>query len=69
MERRNQFTFYRSFWDAVKELSEEDRLVVLEGIILYALDGQLPNPEVPYQRSLFTLCQPVLDTARKRRRR
>lgn len=66
MERRNQFTFYRSFWDAVKELSEADRLVVLEGIIRYALDGEAPNPALPYHRSLFTLCQPVLDTARKK---
>ena len=66
MVQRNQFTFYRSFWDAVQELPETDRLLVLEAIISYALDGQVPDTLAPVHRSIFTLCKPVLDTARKK---
>ena len=66
MEERNQFTFYRSFWEAVEELSDEDRLAVLTGIIHYALDEKVPVLSSAYQRSMFTLCKPILDTARKK---
>lgn len=66
MERRNQFTFYRSFWEAVQDLPEPDRQQVLEAIIRYALDGKMPRHLLSYCRSVFTLCRPVLDTARKK---
>ena len=66
MESRNQFTFYRSFWDAVLDLPEEDKLVVLQAIIQYALDGEVPEQLSSYRSSCFKLCKPTLDTARKK---
>ena len=39
MDERGQFTFYRSFWEAVKGLPKKDRLPILETIISYALNG------------------------------
>ena len=66
MESRNQFTFYRSFWDAVLDLPEEDKLVVLQAIIQYALDGEVSEQLSSYRSSCFKLCKPTLDTARKK---
>lgn len=63
---RKQFTFYRSYWDAVKELPESDKLPVLEAIISYALDGDIPTSLTQVQRAFFTICKPTLDTARKK---
>ena len=38
---REQFTFYRSFWEAIKRLKKkDDRLSALEAIISYALDDE-----------------------------
>ena len=66
MTQRNQFTFYRSFWDAVEDLPDVDRLLLLETIIRYALDGVQPEHLLVYQKAVFILCKPVLDTARKK---
>lgn len=38
---REQFTFYRSFWEALQELENPlDRLSYLEAVIAFALDGE-----------------------------
>ena len=63
---RKQFTFYRSYWDAVKELPEHDKMPVLEAIISYALDGVIPESLTQVQKAFFTICKPTLDTARKK---
>ena len=63
---RKQFTFYRSYWDAVRELPEGDKLPVLEAIISYALDGEVPTSLTQVQKAFFTICKPTLDTARKK---
>lgn len=63
---REQFTFYRSFYKAIKRLKrKEDRLSAYESIITYALDGEeLPMTDVA--ESIFELVRPVLDSASKR---
>lgn len=66
MEERNQFTFYRSFWDAVRGLPKRDRLPILEAIIGYALDGVMPEGLQQSQEAFFMLCKPNLDASRKR---
>lgn len=63
---RGQFTFYRSFWEAVKTLSKKDRLAVLEAIIRFALDGEETGELTLRQEGLFVLIKPVLDTGRSR---
>lgn len=66
MQERSQFTFYRSFWDAVKGLPKKDKLPVLEAIISYALDGENPNGLTQTQNAFFLLVKPNLDASRKK---
>lgn len=66
MDERKQFTFYRSFWEAVKTLPKKDRLPVLEAIISYALDGVVPQGLTQGQSAFFLLVKPNLDSARKK---
>ena len=66
MEKRNQFTFYRSFWEALLDQQEADRLTILEAIICYALDGVVPKGLKNNAASFFKLCKPTLDAAWKK---
>lgn len=66
MEQRGQFTFYRSFWEAVQDLPKKDRLPILEAIISYALDGTVPAGMTKGQSAFFSLVKPNLDSARKK---
>ena len=66
MDKRNQFTFYRSFWEALQDQQEADRLLILEAIIRYALDGSIPQGLENNAASFFKLCKPTLDAARKK---
>ena len=63
---RNQFTFYRSFWEAVKGVPKRDRLPILEAIISYALDEFEPVGLSSFQAAFFLLVRPTLDTSRKK---
>ena len=65
-EGRQQFTFYRSFWEAVNGLEKKDKLPVLAGIIEYALDGKLPTGLTRTQNAFFLLTKPTLDASRKK---
>lgn len=40
---RNQFTFYRSYYEALKHLPKRDQTSVLLALIGYALDEQEPS--------------------------
>ena len=66
MDERGQFTFYRSFWEAVKGLPKKDRLPILEAIISYALDGVEPTGLSQSQFAFFLLVKPTLDSSRKK---
>lgn len=62
---RNQFTFYRSYYEALKHLPKRDRADVLMAVIAYALDETEPSLSgVPL--SVFTLIRPTLDTGRNK---
>ena len=66
MDERGQFTFYRSFWEAVKGLPKKDKLPILESIISYALDGIEPSGLTQSQFAFFLLVKPTLDSSRKK---
>lgn len=66
MDERGQFTFYRSFWEAIKGLPKKDRLPILEAIISYALDGEIPKNLSQTQSGFFLLVKPNLDASRKK---
>lgn len=62
---REQFTFYRSFWDALRVLPKKEQLSFALALCAYALDGE----EMPLSGAAaasFVLAKPVLDTARRK---
>ena len=62
---RKQFTFYRSYYEALRKLPEELRLGALEAVIGYALDGTEPDCLSDMQEMAFLLIKPTLDAGRK----
>jgi len=61
----DQFTFYRSYYEALKHLPKRDRADVLMAVIGYALDEEIPKLSgVPL--SVFTLIRPTLDSGRNK---
>lgn len=66
MEKRGQFTFYRSFYDAVKEHEEKIQLNVLMAILRYVFEEKEPNGLGSTEKSVFVLIKPVLDSGRKK---
>ena len=58
---RDSFIFYRSFYEAIKDLKDEIRLEVFTAITEYALYGKLPEELKPVAKGLFTLIKPNLD--------
>lgn len=65
MDNRSQFTFYRSFWEAVQSLPKKDRLPVLEAIISYALDGVVSNRLTKKQMLSFLVIKPDIERERR----
>lgn len=63
--KRDQFTFYRSYYEALKHLPKRDRADVLMAVIGYALDEEIQKLSgVPL--SVFTLIRPTLDSGRNK---
>lgn len=65
MEKRQQFTFYRSFYDALNDVPEEFRCQAVMAMIRYALDGEEPQGLESHGRIFFKLARPTLDAARR----
>jgi hypothetical protein len=65
MGDRNSFVFYRSFKDSLKDLSNEDKLIMYEAICDYSLDKKEPQL-TGFPSALFTLIRPNLDANLKR---
>lgn len=59
---RDSFIFYRSFYEAVKELPKDIRLEVYTAIMEYALYGKSPEGLKPFARGIFTLIKPSIDS-------
>lgn len=63
---RNQFTFYRSYLDAIRRLSADEQGEILWAICVYALDEVMPENLSPIAETVFTLVKPTLDAGRKK---
>lgn len=62
---RNQFTWYRSYYEAMKTLPAEDFKAAVLAICDYALNETLPQLDgVP--NAIFTLVRPTLDSGRNK---
>lgn len=59
---RDSFIFYRSFYEAVKELPKDIRLEVYTAIMEYALYGKSPEGLKPFANGIFTLIKPSIDS-------
>ncbi len=59
---RDSFLFYRSFYEALKDLPKDIQVEVYTAIMEYALYGNLPKQMKPFANSVFTLVKPILDT-------
>lgn len=66
MDERGQFTFYKSYWDAIEELPSKSQLPILKAIIRYALFGEEPTSLSSVCRAVFLLVKPTLDASRKK---
>ncbi len=62
---RKQFTFYHSFYDAIKALPKEDQADLFLAICAYALDDETPQLQGMVDVA-FTLIKPVLDTGKRK---
>ena len=63
--KRNQFTFYRSYWEAIQSLPPEDGAAAAFAIFSYALDEVEPDLNgVP--KAIFSLVKPTLDAGRSK---
>lgn len=67
-EMKDSFVFYRSFYEAVRELSKDIQLEVYSAIIEYALNGRRIDGLKPISRSIFSLVLPQLDANNARYR-
>lgn len=62
---RGQFTFYRSFWDALQTLPKKERLAAYEAICDYALNGN-EQTLTGSAATIFILTRPTLDSGRRK---
>lgn len=65
MERK-QFTFYRSYYEAISRLPVTKRGKLLDMIVRYALDGDEPEHLSGEQHMVFSLIKPTLEASRKK---
>ena len=62
---REQFTFYRSYYDAAVILPEEERaalIMAISGYALYEIEPELDGAPA----SIFRVIRPVLDSSRRK---
>ena len=63
--KRDSFIFYRSFYEAISQLGERDRLAVYEALCRYALDGSSTNAE-GVTGAMLSLMRPQIDANNER---
>lgn len=66
MQENNSYVFYRSFFEALKNLDDETRLQVYDAINEYALNGEEIETN-NIARSMMALIKPQLDANQERR--
>ncbi len=66
---RNQFTFYRSFWENIERLqTNKEKLQAYQLLCSYAFEKYEPDLDAvkPCAATVFRIAKPVLDTAHSR---
>lgn len=62
---RDQFTFSRTFWEAISPLPKTVQVEAIMAMCAYALDGLEPDGLSPMAAALFLLVRPSLDASAK----
>ena len=62
---RGQFTFYRSYYEAIKQLPKKEQANVLLAICAYALDEETPKL-TGTAAAIFMLVKPTLDASKRK---
>ena len=65
-EPRQQFTFYRSYYDAIQELPKEEQASIVLAVCAYAIYETEPQGLTPAASMAFKLIRPTLDSGRKK---
>ena len=65
-EPRNQFTFYRSYFEAIEPLPKKDRSAIILAVCEYGLYETEPKGLSPVAMACFNLIRPTLDSGRKK---
>ncbi|MFT0399139.1 DUF6291 domain-containing protein [Bacteroides thetaiotaomicron] len=63
---RDSFIFYRSFYEAIKDLPRDIQGEIYTAIMEYSLYGKETDNLKPVARSIFTLIKPQIDVNNKR---
>lgn len=63
---RNQFTFYKSYYDAIQELPKRDQSALILAVCAYALYETPPKGLSVAASTAFKLIKPTLDSGRKK---
>lgn len=63
---RDSFLFYRSYYEAIKNLPDSTKLEVYNAVMEFGLYGNEIELHDGFARSIFTLIKPVLETNNKR---
>lgn len=70
--QRNQFTFYRSFWETIENLqTNKEKLQAYQILCAYALNREEPQLGTvkPSAATVYQISKPILDRARERAER
>ena len=63
---RKQFTFYKSYYDAISELPKKDQAALILAVCAYALYEESPKGLSIAASTAFKLIKPTLDSGRKK---
>ena len=63
---RKQFTFYRSYYDAISRLPKKEQAEIILAVCAYALYETEPEGLSPVAWTAFELIRPTLDSGRKK---
>ena len=63
---RTSFLFYRSFYDAVRDLPNEQFAIALKGILAYTFEGIEYNGSDHIARVVYMLIKPIIDANNQR---
>ena len=63
---RDSFVFYRSFYEAMQDLSDTEKGQCFDALANYAINGVEPEKMAPVVRLFFTLAKPQIDKNNQR---